>query len=105
MRVKKPQVKDQVSTRLREIRINNRLTQKEMGAIIGMTAGSVGALENGLYTPNYDVLRMLKKKLNVSYDYILDGNDVTSNDKAMTENKDLKEEVARLKKMVDRLLK
>ncbi len=105
MRVKKPTTKDQVSTRLREIRINNRLTQKEMGEIINMTAGSVGALENGLYTPNYDVLRMLKKKLNVSYDYILDGENNISNDVVITENKDLKEEVARLKKMVDRLLK
>lgn len=105
MRVKKTNTKDQLAKRLREVRIDNRLTQKEMGKIINMTAGSVGALENGLYSPNFEVLRTLKKKLNVSYDFLIDGEISIDTNKIKEENTVLKEEVERLKKMVDNLLK
>lgn len=70
-----------------------------------MTSGSVGALENGLYTPNFDVLRILKKKLNVSYDFMLDGELGPDSSKLKDENERLKEEVDRLRKMIDKLLK
>lgn len=106
MRLKKTSAKDDVAKRLREIRIDNRLTQKEMGDLINMAAGSVGALENGLYTPSIEVLRTLKKRLNISYDYLLDGEDhVATSVYLKEENKILKEELDRLKKMVDKLLK
>lgn len=91
-----------IATRLREIRIDARLTQKELGKIVGLTPGSVGALENGLYTPNFDVLRALHKTLNVSYDYIIDGVKTSHNHQ---EVEDLQQEVERLRRMVDKLLK
>lgn len=95
-----------IAARMRDIRLDARLTQKEMAKLVGMTAGSVGALENGLYSPNYEVLRALKKKLGVSYDYIIDGSKTSVNvTQVMSENKELKAEVERLKKMVDKLLK
>lgn len=106
MRLTKTVNTDQVAKRLREIRIDARLTQKEMGKLINMAAGSVGALENGLYTPSLDTLRTLKKKLNISYDYLLDGEDnVATSMHLQEENKILKEELQRLKKMVDNLLR
>jgi len=89
-----------IAQRLREIRLDARLTQKEMAKIIGLTPGSVGALENGLYTPNFDVLRAIHTKLNVSYDYIIDGVKTNHNDDG-----DLRQEVERLRKIVDKLLK
>jgi transcriptional regulator with XRE-family HTH domain len=104
MRVVKSKTHDDIGSRLREIRIENRLTQKEMAELISMTPGAVGALENNLYTPNFDVLRILKKKLNVSYDYLLDG-EKGSSVHIRQENEMLKKEVARLTKIVDKLLK
>lgn len=105
MRVAKADTKD-IAGRLREIRIDNRLTQKEMGKLVGMTAGSVGALENGLYTPNFDVLRIIKKRLGVSYDYIIDGEKSDSSLQHLkNENAVLRDEVQRLKKIVDKLVK
>lgn len=105
MRVKKSDTGD-ISGRLREVRIEHRLTQKEMGKIIGMTSGSVGALENGLYTPNFEVLRTLKKRLGVPYDYIIDGEKKDGSIQHLkNENALLKDEVERLKKIVDKLVK
>lgn len=103
MRVKKSKV-DDVASRLRDIRIENRLTQKEMADLIHMASGSVGALENGLYTPNFDVLRVLKKKLNVSYDYIIDG-ERGVDPRIKQENERLKQEITRLNKLIDKLIK
>lgn len=98
--------KQTIGDRLREIRLDARLTQKEMGKIVGLTPGSVGALENNLYTPNYDVLRAIHDRLGVSYDYIIDGVRSVENPlKIISENKELRAEVDRLKKMVDKLLK
>jgi transcriptional regulator with XRE-family HTH domain len=97
---------DDIGTRLKNIRFNARLTQKEMGDIVNMKPASIGALENGLYTPNYEVLRAIRKRLGVSYDYIIDGveSDINTSE-LIIKNKALEEEVARLSKVVDRLLK
>lgn len=98
--------KQTIGERLREIRLDARLTQKDMAKLVGLTPGSVGALENNLYTPNYDVLRAIHMNLGVSYDYIIDGIKATENpSKLIAENKELRLEIDRLKKMVDKLLK
>lgn len=99
--------KDQgIAKRLKEIRIQARMTQKEMAVIVGLTAGSVGALENAYYTPNFDVLRAIHKRLEVSYDYIIDGIESINNAfKLIEENTRLKEELDRMKKIVDKLVK
>lgn len=95
-----------IGQRLKEIRLDARLTQKEMANIVGLTPGSIGAMENDLYTPNYDVLRTIHSKLGVSYDYIIDGLKTPDNpSKLMAENRELKTEIDRLRKMVDKLLK
>jgi transcriptional regulator with XRE-family HTH domain len=91
---------DGIAKRLKEIRIDARLTQKEMSSIVGLSAGAVGALENGLYTPNFDVLRAIHKRLGISYSYIIDGVKTNHNDDG-----DLRQEVERLRKIVDKLLK
>lgn len=75
-----------------------------MAELVGLASGSVGAIEQGLYTPNFSVLRILKQKLNVSYDYLIDGDQVEGVDLA-NEVKQLREENERLKRIVDKLTK
>lgn len=97
--------KELIGKRLREIRIDARLTQKEMAVLVNLTPGSIGAMENGLYTPNFDVLRAIHKRLGVSYDYIIDGVVSTNNNSQLIlENDALKLELDRLKKVVDKLI-
>lgn len=82
-----------INERFRQVRLNHKLTQAELAKIIGLASGSVGAIEQGLYTPNFHVLRMLKKRLGVSYDYLIDGENT----------EDIKAENERLKRVVDKL--
>lgn len=91
-----------ISFRIREIRLDARMTQKEMGKLVGLTAASIGAIENGLYTPNFKVLRIIHKKLNVPYEYIIDGTKGPERD-LLKENTELKKENDRLKKVIDKL--
>lgn len=97
---------DPIGSRIRDIRHNAKLTQKELAEIIGMTAAGVGALENGLYTPNYNVIRVLHERFGVTYDYIIDGVNLTNNNRELAEeNKKLKDDLARLNKIIDKLTK
>jgi transcriptional regulator with XRE-family HTH domain len=75
-----------------------------MGELVGLASGSVGAIEQGLYTPNFSVIRILKQKLNINYDYLIDG-DTISNKELDKEIEQLREENARLKRIVDKLTK
>jgi transcriptional regulator with XRE-family HTH domain len=93
-----------IKHRFREIRIDNRLTQADLAKIVGLTSGSVGAIEQGLYTPNFKVLRALNKRLGVSYSYIIDGVKDDS-DSLRTKVKQLQEENDMLKKVVQKLTK
>lgn len=98
--------KEQIGKRLREIRIDARLTQKEMAKLVNLTPGAIGAMENGLYTPNFDVLRAIHRRLGATYDYIIDGVESSNNhSQLILENEALKEELDRLKKVVDKLVK
>lgn len=95
-----------IGKRLKEIRLDARLTQREMAELVGLTSGSIGALENGLYTPNFDVLRAINKHLGASYDFIIDGVQSPQNNvQIKKENEMLKAELERLKKVIDKLVK
>lgn len=80
------------------------MTQVEMGKLVGLTSSAVGAIEQGLYTPNFAVLRALNQKLGVSYSYIIDGvkDDSPELNKRL---KDLEAENAMLRKVVAKLTK
>lgn len=94
-----------ISERFKEIRIQHKLTQKEMGVIVGLSAPAVGAIENGLYTPNFKVMRILRKKFKIDYSYLIDGESGGELKNLRQENAKLKEELERLTKVVDKLVK
>ena len=57
--------------RLRELRKNNNVTQKELANYIGCTAQAISAYETGANTPDAVVLRKYAEKFKVSADYLL----------------------------------
>ena len=57
--------------KLRELRKRNKLTQKELASMIGITKSVVSFYELGDRTPSPDILRKLAQIFHVSADYLL----------------------------------
>ncbi len=60
-----------LSKRLKELRISNGLTQRELGERVNVTKVSICCYENGTRTPTLDTLTKLGKVLDVDVDYLL----------------------------------
>lgn len=57
--------------RLKELRLKKKLTQADMGAVLGMSQRAYGHYENGDRDMSPEVLITLADYYNVSADYIL----------------------------------
>lgn len=63
--------KNLFSERLRELRKNKNLSQKDLGDIIGVAANSISQYESGVREPSVEILNKLADLFNVSIDYLL----------------------------------
>ena len=55
-----------VGDRIKELRRDNGLTQKELANAMGVTASMIGQYETGIRTPKYETLERIAKALSVS---------------------------------------
>jgi len=60
-----------VGKRIREIRIENKLSQKEFGEKLSVSQDTVSLWETGKSLPTADYLILMNKIFGVSVDYIL----------------------------------
>ena len=65
-------LRNEVSTRITEIRHDNNLTQAQFAELLGISKDSVGRIERGEKSPG-DLIPVICKKLGVSSDYIYFG--------------------------------
>lgn len=65
------EIKEVFIKRLKELRTNRRLTQKELADKIGMTNKNISAYESGYRQPEYETLVKLARALDCSIDYLL----------------------------------
>lgn len=70
--------------RIQELRKKNNLTQEQLANALNITPQSISKWENGLSTPDLEMLLNIANKFNVSCDYLL-GNETAVN----VENKDV----------------
>jgi transcriptional regulator with XRE-family HTH domain len=63
------------SRRLRELRTQRELRQKELAQLVGLHYNHIGRYERGESQPTADTLKRLAKVLNVSVDYLIGGSD------------------------------
>lgn len=59
------------AARLRELRISRKMTQKDVGDLLGITATQAGDIERGKTTTSMARLYELSQHFNVSADYLL----------------------------------
>ena len=57
--------------RLRELRTNSNLTQKELAEKISTTQTTIGKYERGELEPNFEILKKLSSIFGVTTDYLL----------------------------------
>ena len=69
--------------RIKELRIDNKITQGELADKLGITPTGVSYWESGKSIPNYDTLKKLSLLFNVSIDYL------TGNEKEKTNESDI----------------
>lgn len=60
-----------ISQRIRELRLANELTQKELSDYLGLTPKMISFYELGQRVPPSDILLKLAEKFQVSTDYLL----------------------------------
>ena len=60
--------------KLKELRIKNKLTQNELGKIIGVSGQTILNWENDIFEPSIVNLIKLANFFNVSIDYLVDRN-------------------------------
>ena len=63
------------SDNLRLLRTKHRLSQKEIGDIVGISSQAVSKWENSITEPDNESLLKLSKYFNVSTDYLLGNSD------------------------------
>lgn len=57
--------------RLRELRKENKMSQEDLGKLLGVTKVSVSGYENGTRIPSLDILNGMLDVFGVSADYLL----------------------------------
>lgn len=62
-----------VSERIKQLRVDNNLTQSELAEKVGLTYVQIGRYEKGKSNPSSDVLQKLAAVLGTSTDYLMNG--------------------------------
>lgn len=59
-----------LANRIKELRKNEKLTQREFAKKVGCTAATLSAYENGSKSPSLDIVKGIAEKCNVSLDWL-----------------------------------
>ena len=81
--------------RLKELRIKAGLKQSELGKKVGVSASTIGMYEQDRRSPDREMLIKLSNVFNVTLDYLVDNNNIKTDD---TDLFNLKGDVRFLKK-------
>ena len=75
-----------ISQRIKELRLENKLTQKELSDFLGLTPKMISFYELGQRVPPSDIILKLADKFKVSTDYLL-GNETPATEKPAAPSK------------------
>ena len=60
-----------IGERIKQLRIENKLTQNEFGSLFGLYDSTISLYENGKRTPEYGIIMKIADYFNVSIDWLL----------------------------------
>jgi transcriptional regulator with XRE-family HTH domain len=61
----------EMKDRIKQIRIENKMSQEQFGKEVDLTKGTVSKFENGKAFPGRETIEKIAKRFNVSVDYLL----------------------------------
>lgn len=70
-----------LSKRLKELRLEAGLTQKELAIAINTSQQNIGLYENGKRNPKREILNRISKYFNVSINYLLGNSEIRNPEK------------------------
>lgn len=79
------------STRLKEVRLRTKKTQKEFAEMVNSTPATISAYENATKNPSLEIVINIAKKCNVSIDWLCGVTSNSSNKKEITTYSELME--------------
>lgn len=68
---KRGEIMAEFKDRLKELRLNAHMTQKDLGQALGISSSTVGMYEQGARTPDMDTLENIADYFNVDIDFLL----------------------------------
>jgi transcriptional regulator with XRE-family HTH domain len=68
-----PSKEAKMCNRVRQIRIDNQLTQEEFCVMLQISVSLLKQIEQGRNAPSYDLLRKLHKRFKVTFEYLIIG--------------------------------
>lgn len=81
---------DTIGKRLKLLRKNFNLTQKEFATSVGISQGNLSEMEKDKFSPSYDTLILITKQYKISVDWILTGENTTHKNE-FAENPEIEE--------------
>lgn len=82
-------MKDNFSTRIKELRTSKQLTQKELAETLNISTVSISSYETGTKTPSLDMVKNIAQKCNVSIDWLCGLSDNMTLDNHITTYREL----------------
>ena len=93
-----------LSNRLKQLRIEKGITQKEMAKDLGTTDVSIGRYEKGEREPKTDMLNTLANYFDVTTDYLLGRTDIKNNSNSNKINANKNDNENDIEKIIDELM-
>ncbi len=88
-------IKISINQRIKELRLEHKLTQREFSEKIGITRAALGQMETFVANPTLELVIKIVKEFGVTYDFLIDNGESLPKD---TSEDLLQKEVAFLKK-------
>jgi len=67
----KKESRKMLGDRIRQLRLENNLTQTQFASLFGLYDSTISQYENGKRVPEYDIIIKIANKFNVSVDWLL----------------------------------
>lgn len=79
-----------IMNQIKSLRKAKKITQKQLGDVLGVAESTISMYESGNRQPDVDTMRKIADYFNVTIDYLIGGENISSSDKDELDEKIIK---------------